>query len=263
MLLTIDIGNTNIVFGVFKNRELIHHWRIVTQKDKTEDEYGILIENLYRMANLDLNKTKGVIISSVVPPMVRTMEELCQKYFHITPLFVGPGIKTGMAVRYDNPHEVGADRIVNAVAAYDKYKQSVVIVDFGTATTFDYVSPQGEYMGGAIAPGILISSEALFMRASKLPRVELIRPDRVVGKNTIASLQSGIVFGYIALVDGMVEKIKQEVKTNPRIIATGGLASLIAEGSKTIEEVDPLLTLTGLRLIYEKNVSEKGEIERL
>ncbi len=261
MLLTIDIGNTNIVFGVFENKKLIHHWRIVTQKDKTEDEYGILIENLYRTAKLELNKTRGVIISSVVPPMVRTMEELCQKYFHITPLFVGPGIKTGMAIRYDNPHEVGADRIVNAVAAYDKYKQSVVIVDFGTATTFDYVSPQGEYMGGAIAPGILISSEALFMRASKLPRIELIKPERVIGKNTIASLQSGIVFGYIALVDGMIEKIKQEVKTNPRIIATGGLASLIAEGSKTIEEVDPLLTLTGLRLIYEKNLGEKGANE--
>jgi type III pantothenate kinase len=166
-----------------------------------------------------------------------------------------------MPIRYDNPHEVGADRIVNAIAAYDKYKQSLVVVDFGTATTFDYVSPRGEYMGGAIAPGIVISSEALFVRASKLPRIELIRPESVIGKNTIASLQSGIVFGYIAMVDGIVEKIKQEVKTNPRIIATGGLAPLIAEGSKTIEEVDPLLTLTGLRLIYEKNLGEKGEAD--
>jgi len=261
MLLTIDIGNTNIVFGVFENKKLINHWRIVTHQNKTEDEYGILIQNLYRSAKIDMAKTKGVIIASVVSPMVSTFEGLCKKYFHITPLFVGPGIKTGVPIRYDNPHEVGADRIVNAIAAYDKYKQSLVVVDFGTATTFDYVSPRGEYMGGAIAPGIVISSEALFVRASKLPRIELIRPESVIGKNTIASLQSGIVFGYIALVDGMVEKIKQEVKTNPRIIATGGLAPLIAEGSKTIEEVDPLLTLTGLRLIYEKNLGEKGEAD--
>jgi pantothenate kinase (EC 2.7.1.33) len=261
MLLTIDIGNTNIVFGVFEDKKLVNHWRIVTQKDKTEDEYGILIENLYRAAKIDMAETKGVIVSNVVPPMVSTVEDLCQKYFHIAPLFVGPGVKTGMPIRYDNPHEVGADRIVNAIAAYDKYKHSLVVVDFGTATTFDYVSPLGEYMGGAIAPGIIISSEALFVRASKLPRIELIRPESVIGKNTIASLQSGIVFGYIAMVDGIVEKIKQEVKTNPRVIATGGLASLIAEGSKTIEEVDPLLTLTGLRLIYEKNLGDKGETD--
>jgi len=261
MLLTIDIGNTNIVFGVFEDKKLVNHWRIVTHKDKTEDEYGILIENLYRAAKIDMAKTKGVIVSSVVPPMVSTIEGLCQKYFHIAPLFVGPGVKTGMPIRYDNPHEVGADRIVNAIAAYDKYKHSLVVVDFGTATTFDYVSPRGEYMGGAIAPGIVISSEALFVRASKLPRIEMIRPESVIGKNTIASLQAGIVFGYIAMVDGIVEKIKQEVKTNPRVIATGGLAPLIAEGSKTIEEVDPLLTLTGLRLIYEKNLGEKGEAD--
>ena len=261
MLLTIDIGNTNIVFGVFEDKKLVNHWRIVTHKDKTEDEYGILIVNLYRAAGIDMAKTKGVIVSSVVPPMVSTFESLCRKYFHITPLFVGPGVKTGMPIRYDNPHEVGADRIVNAIAAYDKYKHSLVVVDFGTATTFDYISPRGEYMGGAIAPGIVISSEALFMRASKLPRIELIRPEFVIGKNTNSSLQAGIVFGYIAMVDGIIEKIKQEVKTDPRVVATGGLAPLIAEGSKTIEEVDPLLTLTGLRLIYEKNLGEKGETD--
>ena len=261
MLLTIDIGNTNIVFGVFEEKKLVNHWRIVTHKDKTEDEYGILIVNLYRAAGIDMAKTKGVIVSSVVPPMVSTFESLCRKYFHITPLFVGPGVKTGMPIRYDNPHEVGADRIVNAIAAYDKYKHSLVVVDFGTATTFDYISPRGEYMGGAIAPGIVISSEALFMRASKLPRIELIRPEFVIGKNTNSSLQAGIVFGYIAMVDGIIEKIKQEVKTDPRVVATGGLAPLIAEGSKTIEEVDPLLTLTGLRLIYEKNLGEKGETD--
>ena len=258
MLLAIDVGNTNVVLGVFANKTLINSWRVVTQKNKTEDEYGILIENLYRAANIDMAKTTGVIISCVVPPMVDTMEKLCEKYFHIAPLFIGPKIKTGMPIRYDNPHEVGADRIVNAIAAYDLYKQSVVVVDFGTATTFDYISPRGEYMGGAIAPGIVISSEALFMRASKLPRVELTRPESIIGKSTTASLQAGVVFGYIAMVDGIVEKMKQEVKTNPRVIATGGLAPLIAEGSKTIETVDQLLTLTGLRLIYERNVGEKG-----
>lgn len=258
MLLTIDVGNTNIVLGVFEEKTLINHWRIVTKKDQTEDEYGILIDNLYRSDKLDRFKTNGVIISCVVPPMVRTMEELCKKYFQLAPLFVGPGVKTGMPIRYDNPHEVGADRIVNAVAAYEEHKQSLVVVDFGTATTFDYISPRGEYMGGAIAPGIGISSEALFMRASKLPRIELIKPDSVIGKNTVASLQAGIVYGYIAMVDGMVEKIKREVKTNPRTIATGGLASFVAESSQSIDEVDPLLTLKGLRLIYEKNLGDKG-----
>ena len=254
MLLAIDIGNTNIVLGVFEKKRLIIHWRMVTKPDKTEDEYGTLIYNLFRAADLDMAKTKGVVISCVVPPMVRTMEELCAKYFKLHPLFIGPGVKTGMPIRYDNPHEVGADRIVNAVAAFEKFKQSLVIVDFGTATTFDYVSPRGEYMGGAIAPGIGISTEALFLKASKLPRIELVRPDTVIGKNTTASLQAGIVYGYIAMVDGIVERIKREVKGDPRIIATGGLAHLIAEGSKTIDEVDNLLTLKGLRLIYEKNV---------
>ena len=256
MLLAIDVGNTNIVLGVFEEKKLINHWRIVTQKDKTEDEYGILIESLYRASRIDLAKTKGIIVSCVVPPMVSTIEDLCEKYFHLTPLFIGPGIKTGMPIRYDNPREVGADRIVNAVAAYEQHKQSLVVVDFGTATTFDYISPKGEYMGGAIAPGIGISSEALFMRASKLPRIELIIPESIIGKNTVASLQAGVVFGYIALVDGIVERIKREVKTTPRIIATGGLAHLIAEGSRTIDEVDDLLTLKGLRLIYEKNLEE-------
>ncbi|MCD6353180.1 MAG: type III pantothenate kinase [Proteobacteria bacterium] len=254
MLLTIDIGNTNIVLGVFENKKLIQHWRIVTKQEKTEDEYGILISNLYQFSNIDIYSTTGVIISSVVPPMVRTMETLCNKFFKHKPMFVGPGVKTGMPIRYDNPHEVGADRIVNAVAAFERHRNSLVVVDFGTATTFDYISPQGEYMGGAIAPGIGVASEALFKMASKLPRIELIKPESVIGKNTIASLQAGIVYGYIAMVDGIVNKIRREVKTDPRIIATGGMAGFIAEGSQTIDEVDDLLTLTGLRLIYEKNI---------
>ncbi|MFH0813156.1 MAG: type III pantothenate kinase [Pseudomonadota bacterium] len=260
MLLTIDIGNTNIVLGIFQEDNLIRHWRIVTRQDKTEDEYGILIYNLYQAAQIDFTHTQEVIISCVVPPMVRIMEALCAKYFQITPIFVGPGVKTGMPIRYDNPHEVGADRIVNAVAAYEKYKQSVIVVDFGTATTFDYISPQGEYMGGAIAPGIGVSSEALFVKASKLPRVELIKPESIIGKNTTASLQAGIVYGYIAMVDGIVEKMKREVKTSPRVIATGGLAGFIAAESNTIEEVDDLLTLKGLRLIYQKNFGSKRRI---
>jgi len=258
MLLAIDIGNTNIVLGVFDGKKLLNHWRIVTKPNRTEDEYGILIHNFFRTASLDSSKTKGAIISCVVPPMVRTMEELCAKYFHLSPLFIGPGVKTGMPIRYDNPHEVGADRIVNAVAAFEKVQRSLIIVDFGTATTFDYISPRGEYMGGAIAPGIGISTEALFLKASKLPRIELVRPDTIIGKSTTVSLQAGIVYGYIAMVDGIVEKIKKEVKSDPRIIATGGMADVIAEESQTIDEVDNLLTLKGLQLIYEKNIGEKG-----
>jgi len=261
MLLAVDIGNTNVVLGVFLGRKLLNHWRTVTKPNRTEDEYGILIHNFFQTASLDRAKTKGVIISCVVPPMVRTMEQLCAKYFHLSPLFIGPGVKTGMPIRYDNPHEVGADRIVNAVAAYDKLKRSVIIVDFGTATTFDYVSPGGEYMGGAIAPGIGISTEALFLKASKLPRVELVRPNTIIGKSTVVSLQAGIVYGYIAMVDGIVEKIKKEVKTDPRVIATGGMADVIAEESQTIDEVDILLTLKGLQLIYEKNTGEKRHHE--
>ncbi len=258
MLLAIDIGNTNIVLGVFADKKLLTHWRLLTEANKTEDEYGIVIYNLYHAANLDLAATDGVIISCVVPPMLNTMERLCKKYFRISPLIVGPGLKTGMPIRYDNPHEVGADRIVNAVAAYETHKRSLVVVDFGTATTFDYISPQGEYMGGAIAPGIGVSSEALFKAASKLPRIELVKPESIIGKNTVASIQAGIVFGYIALVDGIVEKIKRQVNTDPYVIATGGLAEFIAEESCAIDHVDGLLTLKGLQIIYEKNVKTKA-----
>ncbi|MDY7034259.1 MAG: type III pantothenate kinase [Thermodesulfobacteriota bacterium] len=253
MLLVIDVGNTNTVLGVFDGDKLVQDWRIRTEEDGTVDEYGIMITNLYFSSKIAVKDIKAIVVSCVVPPLLTTIEELCRKYYNIKPLIVGPGIKTGMPIYYDNPKEVGADRIVNAVAAYEKYKQSLIIVDFGTATTFDYVSQKGEYQGGVIAPGITISSEALFKRASKLPHVEFIKPKSVVGKDTVSSMQAGIVFGYASLVDGIVERIIKEVKSTPKVIATGGLAFLIASVSETITEVDDYLALKGLRILYERN----------
>ena len=235
---------------------MLHDWRIRTEIDHTIDEYGVLIYNLYlssRMKAKEMRSVTAIIISCVVPPMLNILEPLCIKYFNIKPLIVGPGIKTGMPIFYDNPKEVGADRIVNAVAAYEKYHKECIIVDFGTATTFDYISPKGEYMGGCIAPGIVISSEALFERASKLPRVEFSKPKTVITKDTVSAIQAGIMFGYAGLVDGIVTRMKAEVKTNPLVIATGGLANIIAPETKTIEKIEEMLTLDGLRIIYNLN----------
>ncbi|MFD2611524.1 type III pantothenate kinase [Paenibacillus gansuensis] len=255
MILVIDVGNTNIVLGVYRGKELLHHWRLSTNRSTTVDEYGIAIYNLFQHARIGLHDVEGIIISSVVPPLMHTLESLCEKYLKKTPLIVGPGIKTGLNIRYENPREVGADRIVNAVAAIELYGPSpLIVVDFGTATTFDYIDEQGQYLGGAIAPGIGISTEALYQRAAKLPRIELTKPKSVVGRNSIASMQAGIIYGYAGQVDGIVQRIREEYSPEARVIATGGLADLISSESKTIELTNPLLTLQGLQMIYERNV---------
>ncbi|HDQ04069.1 MAG TPA: type III pantothenate kinase [Deltaproteobacteria bacterium] len=256
MLLVIDVGNTNTVLGLYDSDKLVHDWRIRTEVDHTVDEYGMLIFNLYQSSRMkieEIKEIKAIIISCVVPPMLNILEPLCVKYFNVKPMIVGPGIKTGMPIYYDNPKEVGADRIVNAVAAYNKYRRAAIIIDFGTATTFDYISPKGEYMGGCIAPGILISSEALFRRAAKLPRVEFSKPKSAITKDTVSAMQAGIIYGYAGLIDGIVGRIKAEAKTDPLVIATGGLADVIAPETKCVDEVEKMLTLEGLRIIYNLN----------
>lgn len=253
MLLVIDVGNTNMVLGVYKDTELLDHWRIATDRQRTTDEYGVLIRELFYLNDFRADDINAIIISSVVPPVVPTLERMCQRYFGLSPLLIGPGVKTGMDIRYDNPREVGADRIVNAVAAYEKYGGPVIIVDFGTATTFCAVDAKGVYLGGSICPGIGISTEALVQRTAKLPRIELKRTDSVICRNTIESMQAGVFYGFVGQVEGIVSRMRRELDMSARVVATGGLAVVIAPATKAIDVVEPMLTLEGLRIIYERN----------
>lgn len=256
MLLVIDVGNTNIVAGVFDDKELVCYWRFSTDRSKTADEYGILLRSMFNYTRMPMDQIKAIIISSVVPPLIVPLCHMCERYFELTPMIVGPGIKSGISLRYDNPREVGADRIVNAVAAFDKYSKKgmpMIIVDFGTATTFCALLPTGEYLGGAIAPGIGISTEALFQRTAKLPRIELIKPKNVISRNTVNAMQAGVIYGFVGQMDGIVRHMKEELGGNAFVVATGGFANTMAAESDSIDVVEPFLTLDGLRILHEKN----------
>ena len=255
MLLVFDIGNTNMVLGVYDGDNLVRDWRINTDLNKTSDEYGVLIKSLFDASNISLSVVDAIIVSSVVPAVMHSLENFCRKYCNISPMVVGPGIKTGLNIKYEDPKMVGADRIVNAVAAISKYNCPVIIIDFGTATTYCAVSKKGEYIGGAISPGMKISSEALFQKASKLPRVELVTPETVICKDTVSAMQAGIIYGYAGQVEKIVGLMKKELKDEETlVIASGGLANMISQETNAIDVIDPNLTLEGLRIIYEKNI---------
>ena len=253
LLVLVDVGNTNTIFGVYQGDELVESFRLSTDTERTADEYGALLLPLFTRSGIDPSTAEAVVISSVVPPLHLTLERMSSRYFGRKPLFIEPGVRTGMPIRYDNPAEVGADRIVNAVAARERYGSPVVVVDFGTATTFDIVNAAGEYVGGIISPGISISAEALFAQASRLYRVDIRKPAQLVGKTTVGAMQSGIFYGYVGLVDGILERLLAEMPDTKMVVATGGQAEMVAAGSRFIQRVDPMLTLVGLRLIYERN----------
>ena len=253
MLLGVDIGNTNIVFGLFQDQRLLMHWRIRTERNRTTDEYWVLVQEFIRLNQADPETIDALIVSCVVPPLVPVFQELSLKYFDTDALIVGPGMKTGIAILYKNPLEVGADRIVNAVAGYEKYGGPLILVDFGTATTFDAISEKGEYLGGAIAPGVRISLEALFRNTAKLAPVDLALPERVIGRSTMESIQSGTVYGFVGMIDHIVARMQAEMGNQPRVVGTGGLVNVIADQVTSLQTVDEFLTLDGLRILYEKN----------
>lgn len=253
MLLAVDIGNTNVAVGIFQEETLVEHWKVRSDAEKTCDEYKVILRGLLRASHLEEAQIKGAILSSVVPPLTPVFQELCRGMFQIKPLTVGPGLKTGMPIMYENPLEVGADRVVSAVAALEKYGGPCVVVDFGTATTFDALSAQGEYLGGAIAPGVRISAEALYTKTAKLPRIEIVRPERAIGRTTVTSMQSGLYYGYIGLVSSLIQRFLDELGGEAAVVATGGFASLIHREVSSIGHYEPDLVLEGLRILYERN----------